>query len=82
MGLYTSYATPILLRITSGRDKLAPGPFTLGRWATPVGAAAVAWVAFAAVVLCFPLGPAVGAAGTSECRRCACACAYCGERWG
>ncbi|OBZ71554.1 hypothetical protein A0H81_08507 [Grifola frondosa] len=28
IGLYTCYATPIFLRITSGRHKLVPGPFS------------------------------------------------------
>ena len=56
IGLYTSYAAPIFLRITYGRDKLVPGPFTLGRWATPVGAIAVAWVSFIVVMLFFPPG--------------------------
>ncbi|KAI0373776.1 amino acid transporter [Pilatotrama ljubarskyi] len=54
IGLYTSYATPIFLRITSGRNKLVPGPFSLGRWYMPVGAIAVAWVSFIVVLLCFP----------------------------
>ncbi|KAI0330851.1 amino acid transporter [Cubamyces sp. BRFM 1775] len=54
IGLYTSYATPIFLRITSGREKLVPGPFTLGRWFMPTGIIAVAWVAFIVVLLCFP----------------------------
>jgi len=54
IGLYTSYAAPIFLRITYGKDKLVPGPFSLGRWATPVGAVAVAWVSFIVVMLFFP----------------------------
>lgn len=54
IGLYASYALPILLRITSGRDKLVPGPFSLGKWYLPVGAIAVAWVAFIIVLLLFP----------------------------
>ncbi|TFY77579.1 hypothetical protein EWM64_g6432, partial [Hericium alpestre] len=58
IGLYTSYATPILLRITSGRDKLVPGPFSLGRWYTPIGIVAVAWVSFIDVLLIFPSGSA------------------------
>ena len=44
IGLYTSYAVPVFLRITSGRDKFVPGSFTLGRWYFPIGAIAVAWV--------------------------------------
>ncbi|KAH9922972.1 amino acid transporter [Fomitopsis serialis] len=54
IGLYTSYTTPIFLRITSGRHKLIPGPFSLGRWSTPIGSIAVAWVTFIVVLLCFP----------------------------
>ncbi|EJF60961.1 amino acid transporter [Dichomitus squalens LYAD-421 SS1] len=54
IGLYTSYAAPIFLRITSGRDKLVPGPFALGRWFMPIGTIAVAWVSFVVVLLCFP----------------------------
>ncbi len=62
LGLYTSYVVPILLRITSGRDKLVPGPFSLGRWYMPIGIVAVAWVAFISVLLLFPPGvnPAPG----------------------
>lgn len=56
IGLYTSYATPIFLRITSGRDKLVPGTFHLGRWSSPIGAVAVAWVAFINILLLFPPG--------------------------
>ncbi|KAJ7705493.1 amino acid transporter [Mycena rosella] len=56
IGLYTSYAVPIFLRITFGRDKFVPGPFSLGRWSIPIGAIAVAWVVFIEVVLIFPGG--------------------------
>ncbi|KAI0254804.1 amino acid/polyamine transporter I [Lactifluus subvellereus] len=54
IGLYTSYAAPIFLRITSGRDKLIPGKFSLGRWFIPIGVVAVAWVSFIDVLLIFP----------------------------
>ena len=54
IGLYTSYATPIFLRITSGRDTFVPGRFSLGRWCVPIGAIAVAWVTFINVLLMFP----------------------------
>jgi hypothetical protein len=59
IGLYTSYATPIFLRITSGRSRLAPGPFSLGKWYLPIGAVAVAWVAFIVILLCFPASSSV-----------------------
>ncbi|KAI0737826.1 amino acid transporter [Daedaleopsis nitida] len=54
IGLYVSYVTPIFLRITSGRDKLRPGPFSLGKWYMPIGIVAVAWVSFITVLLMFP----------------------------
>ncbi|EPT00889.1 hypothetical protein FOMPIDRAFT_1121835 [Fomitopsis schrenkii] len=54
IGLYTSYITPVFLRITSGRDKLVPGPFSLGKWYLPIGAIACAWVVFIVVLLLFP----------------------------
>ncbi|KAI0713196.1 amino acid transporter [Fomitopsis betulina] len=54
IGLYTSYVTPVFLRITSGRGKLVPGPFSLGKWYLPIGTIACAWVAFIVVLLLFP----------------------------
>ena len=66
IGLYTSYAAPIFLRITSGRDKLVPGPFSLGRWAVPIGAIAVSWVSFIVVMLLFPPGQTTDAEDMSE----------------
>ncbi|KAJ3552055.1 hypothetical protein NP233_g12961 [Leucocoprinus birnbaumii] len=59
VGLYTSYAVPILLRITSGHKDFKPGPFTLGRFSRPIGAIAVAWSFFADVMLLFPLNPRI-----------------------
>ena len=56
IGLYTSYSAPIFLRITSGRNKLKPGPFSLGKWYMPLGIIAVAWVQFVTVLLLFPGG--------------------------
>ena len=66
IGLYTSYAAPIFLRITTGRSTFKPGPFSLGRWAVPVGTIAVAWVAYIVVLLFFPPGQATTAQGMSE----------------
>ncbi|KAH7926011.1 amino acid transporter [Leucogyrophana mollusca] len=63
IGLYVSYATPIFLRITSGRDKLVPGPFSLGRWYIPIGIVAVSWVTFIVVLLFFPSTQTVAAPG-------------------
>ncbi|KAF8997841.1 amino acid/polyamine transporter I [Cyathus striatus] len=56
IGLYTSYATPIFLRITSGRELFEPGPFSLGKWSVPIGAVAVSWVSFVVIMLFFPPG--------------------------
>ncbi len=66
IGLYTSYVTPIFLRITSGRKKFVPGPFTLGRWYFATGVVAVAWVTFIVILLLFPSGNAVVAETMSE----------------
>ena len=65
IGLYVSYVTPIFLRITSGRDKLKPGPFSLGRWYLPIGTIAVAWVCFIVVLLFFPASSTTSAATMS-----------------
>ena len=54
IGLYISYITPIYFRVTSGRDKLRPGPFSLGRWSYPIGWIGIIWVAFMVVMLLFP----------------------------
>lgn len=56
IGFFTSYTAPIFLRITHGRNKLAPGSFTLGHWAALVGVIAVTWVSFIVVMLSFPPG--------------------------
>jgi amino acid transporter len=63
IGLYTSYAAPIFLRITTGKSSFIPGPFSLGRWAVPVGTIAVAWVAYIVVLLFFPPGQTTTAEG-------------------
>lgn len=68
IGLYVSYATPIFLRITSGRHAFSPGYFTLGRWYMPIGIVAVSWVAFIVVLLLFPSSQTTTAQGMSEYR--------------
>jgi len=57
ISLYTSYAIPIFLRITTGHKTFKPGPFNLGRWSRPIGVIAVLWSLFVSVVLLFPLDP-------------------------
>ncbi|KAF5345128.1 hypothetical protein D9757_013873 [Collybiopsis confluens] len=56
IGLYTSYAFPIFLSIIGGKDKITPGPFTLGRFSKPIGWIAVSWVSFITIMLLFPPG--------------------------
>lgn len=45
---------PVFFRITSGRKKFVPGPFSLGRWAVSVGTIACLWVTFITTLLVFP----------------------------
>lgn len=54
IGLYISYAVPVFLRITSGRDKFVPGHFRLGAWAVPMGTISCLWVLFITTLLVFP----------------------------
>lgn len=52
IGLYIAYAAPILLRRM--RRDFRPGPWSLGRWSTPVGWVAVVWVVFVVVLFLLP----------------------------
>jgi len=61
IGLYTSYAIPIFLMITSGRRQFVPGPFSLGKWYMPIGIIAVSWVTFIVILLLFPASSSVTA---------------------
>ncbi|KAJ3849989.1 amino acid/polyamine transporter I [Lentinula lateritia] len=56
IGLYTSYTFPIFLSVIGGREKISPGPFTLGRLSKPIGWIAVTWVTFIVIMLLFPPG--------------------------
>jgi amino acid transporter len=53
IGITPAYAIPIFLRLRAGRN-FTPGPWSLGRWSTPVGVVAVAWVAVVTVLFCLP----------------------------
>ncbi|MEW5314028.1 MAG: hypothetical protein WDW38_005556 [Sanguina aurantia] len=55
IGLYLSYAAPILMRATMGRGTFVRGPFHLGRFSLPVCWAAISWVAFITVLFCLPI---------------------------
>ncbi|KIL56787.1 hypothetical protein M378DRAFT_172402 [Amanita muscaria Koide BX008] len=54
VGLYSSYAIPIFLRVTSGRKRFKPGPFSLGRFSVPIGITAVSYCLFVVVFMSFP----------------------------
>eukprot|EP00891_Asterochloris_glomerata_P002201 jgi/Astpho2/2201/Aster-03190 len=54
IGLYISYALPVLLRLTFTRREFVPGPFSLGIFSIPVGIAAVTWVAFVTAIFVMP----------------------------
>lgn len=49
IALNIAYVAPSFVRITFGRKRFTPGPFTLGRWAYPINTIATLWVAFAVV---------------------------------
>jgi len=53
VGLFLAYAVPILLRLSLG-DEFQPGPWHLGRWSTPVGVIAVAWILLSSVLFMLP----------------------------
>ncbi len=48
------YITPTLCRLTVGRNRFRPGPFTLGRWAYPIGALGTLYVGFAVCIFSLP----------------------------
>jgi amino acid transporter len=56
IALYLSYGLPILARLIyrAKRRAEAPGPWTLGRFSTPVAVVAVSWVTFICVVFVLP----------------------------
>ncbi|GME80712.1 unnamed protein product [Ambrosiozyma monospora] len=54
-GNYTAWCTPVLLRLTSGRDRFHPGPFYLGPiWSQIIGWITCAWGGFILVLCMFP----------------------------
>ncbi|EES01047.2 hypothetical protein SORBI_3003G214400 [Sorghum bicolor] len=55
IGLYISYALPILFRVTLARKYFVPGPFNLGRYGVLVGWVAVLWVATITVLFSLPV---------------------------
>ncbi|KAG0053307.1 hypothetical protein BGZ83_001346 [Gryganskiella cystojenkinii] len=54
IGFTTSYAIPILLRITVGSSTFVQHEFNLGRWSKPIGWVAVIWTAFIFIIFNMP----------------------------
>ncbi|KAF8924518.1 amino acid transporter [Dissophora ornata] len=54
IGFTTSYAIPILLRITVGSSTFVQREFNLGRYSKPIGWVAVIWTAFIFVIFNMP----------------------------
>ncbi|KAF9090432.1 hypothetical protein BGX29_011489 [Mortierella sp. GBA35] len=54
IGFTTSYAIPILLRITVGADEFIQREFNLGRWSKPIGWVACIWTAFIFIIFNLP----------------------------
>ena len=48
------YITPTICRLTVGRKRFRPGPFTLGKWAYPIGALGALYVGFAVCIFSLP----------------------------
>ena len=48
------YITPTLCRVTIGRNRFRPGPFTLGKWIYPVAFLGALWVGFAVCIFSLP----------------------------
>jgi amino acid transporter len=55
IGLYASYGIPIWLALRARRvGRCESGPFSLGRLSSPIGVAALVWVAFITVLFVLP----------------------------
>lgn len=53
VGLYISYGAPVLIKLLNAKD-FQPGPFSMGRFSTPVNVIACCWVAFCTIVFVLP----------------------------
>ncbi|KIX10673.1 uncharacterized protein Z518_01757 [Rhinocladiella mackenziei CBS 650.93] len=51
---YTSFTAPIALKLFFDKGRFKPGPWSLGRWSSPLGAIACAWWCLIVPALCFP----------------------------
>lgn len=57
IALTISYGMPIATLLVVGRDKLPPGPFTLGRWGAPANYISVIYCSITTVFFFFPGSP-------------------------
>ncbi|EER40032.1 amino acid permease [Histoplasma capsulatum H143] len=51
---FTAFAIPIAIRILVVGDRFRPGPWNLGKYSTPIGAAGVLFVVLMVPILCLP----------------------------
>lgn len=54
IGSFLSFTIPTVLRITYARNTFKPGPWNLGKFSTPSGILAAAFVLLMIPILCFP----------------------------
>ncbi|KAJ5110436.1 hypothetical protein N7532_000971 [Penicillium argentinense] len=57
IALTVSYAMPILALLVTGRDKLPPGPFRLGRWGPWFNWVSIVYCIITTIFFLFPGGP-------------------------
>jgi len=57
LGTYSAYGTPIFCRLVWGRHTFKPGVFYLGRFSKPVAWAAISYMSFMIIILCFVKPP-------------------------
>ena len=53
VGLYVAYVIPIFLRLRA-KSSFVAGPWSLGRWSTPIGTIAIAWVVVITILFFAP----------------------------
>ncbi|KLJ07459.1 hypothetical protein EMPG_17067 [Blastomyces silverae] len=51
---FTAFAIPIGIRVLVVKDRFRPGPWNLGKYSTPIGAAGVLFVMLMIPILCLP----------------------------
>jgi len=57
IGCNIAYSIPIIAGLIYSRDTFQPGPFSLGRWSSPIAIIAIAYMSFINVILFFPASP-------------------------